>query len=76
MKLYDVSNKVEHRVLHFDTDSVIYVEMDGNPNDWHNKLEDYLVELMDELDGGYIITFLSGGPKNYDYYHYHSIGHW
>ena len=27
----------------------------------------YLGELTDELDGNYITTFVSGGPKNYAY---------
>ena len=65
LKLYDVLDKLENRVLYFDTDSVIYVEREGNPHDWQPKLGDYLGELTDELDGSYITTFLSGGPKNY-----------
>ena len=30
-------------------------------------LGDYLGDLTDELDGDYITTFVSGGPKNYAY---------
>ena len=30
-------------------------------------LGDYLGDLTDELDGDYITTFISGGPKNYAY---------
>jgi len=56
------------RLLYFDTDSIIYVEMEGE-----KILEcgEYLGELTDELNdygpGAYIKEFVSGGPKNYAY---------
>jgi hypothetical protein len=31
-------------------------------------LGNYLGDLTDELDGDYITTFMSGGPKNYAYH--------
>ena len=64
LKLYSVLEQLEERVLYYDTDSVIYTSK-------HGELEPetgvYLGELTDELDGDYISTFVSGGPKNYAY---------
>ena len=62
LKLYSVLEQLDHRVLYFDTDSVIYVTRDGQ---WEPPTESYLGDLTDELDGSYITTFASGGPKNY-----------
>ena len=47
-----------------DTDSVVYVHEPGKPEP---PLGDYLGDLTDELNGDYITTFVSGGPKNYAY---------
>ena len=38
-----------------------------NPVKPEPLLGDYLGDLTDELDGDYITTFISGGPKNYAY---------
>ena len=51
-------------MFYYDTDSVIYVSKNG---DWEPETGVYLGELTDELDGDYISTFVSGGPKNYGY---------
>ncbi|XP_071477968.1 uncharacterized protein [Diadema antillarum] len=67
LKLYDVIDRLDNRVLYFDTDSVVYVERDYNADEWRPALGDYLGELTDELDGHHITTFCSGGPKNYAY---------
>ena len=65
LKLYDVLDRLEERVLYYDTDSVIYVHEPGKPDP---PLGNYLGQLTDELDSGdYITTFISGGPKNYAY---------
>ena len=64
LKLYDLLDLLQERVLYYDTDSVVYVHEPGKPDP---QLGDYLGELTDELNGGYITTFLSGGPKNYGY---------
>ncbi|XP_053380065.1 uncharacterized protein LOC128548714 [Mercenaria mercenaria] len=65
LKLYSVLEKLNRRVLYYDTDSVIYV---SRPGQYDPPLGDYLGELTDELDGGeYIVEFVSGGPKNYAY---------
>ena len=62
LKLYDLLDLLQERALYYDTDSVIYVHKTGKPEP---PLGNYLGELMDELNGDYITTFISGGPKNY-----------
>ena len=65
LKLYDLLDLLQERVLYYDTDSVIYVHEPCKPDP---PLGDYLGDLTDELDpGDYITTFISGGPKNYAY---------
>ena len=65
LKLYDLLDLLQERVLYYDTDSVIYIHQPGKPDP---PLGDYLGDLTDELDAGdYITTFISGGPKNYAY---------
>ena len=51
-------------MLYYDTDSVIYVSKIG---EHEPETGVYLGELTDELDGDYMTTFVSGGPKNYGY---------
>jgi len=70
LKLYEYIEKLNDRVLYFDTDSIIYVSDLGTdeyevPVGWHvgemtNELKDYGKEA-------YISEFTSGGPKNYAY---------
>ena len=64
LKLYDLLDLLQERALYYDTDSVIYIHQPGKPDP---PLGDYLGELTDELNGDYITTFISGGPKNYGY---------
>ena len=64
LKLYDVLDRLDRRVLYYDTDSIIYV---SKPGFYEPNIGDYLGDLTDELDGDYIVTFVSGGPKNYSY---------
>ena len=64
LKLYDLLDLLQERVLYYDTDSVIYVHEPGKPDP---PLGNYLGDLTDELNGDYITTFISGGPKNYAY---------
>ena len=64
LKLYDLLEQLQERVLYYDTDSVVYVHEPGKPEP---SLGDYLGDLTDELDGDYITSFSSGGPKNYAY---------
>ncbi len=64
LKLYDVLDQLNERVLYYDTDSVIFV---SKPGESEPPLGPYLGELTDELKEGHITTFISGGPKNYCY---------
>ena len=75
LRLYSVLEKLNERVLYFDTDSVIYVT---KPGQWEPPLGDYLGDLTSELcckdvdcsgcsDEHYITEYLSAGPKNYAY---------
>ena len=65
MKLYELLDQLQERVLYYDTDSVIYIHQPGK---FEPALGKYLGELTDELDpGDYITAFFSGGPKNYAY---------
>ena len=64
LKLYDLLDILQERVLYYDTDSVIYVHKSDKPNP---PLGNYLGDLTDELNGDYITSFVSGGPKNYSY---------
>ena len=68
LKLYDLLDLLQERVLYYDTDSVIYGSEPGKPEP---PLGNYLGNSTDELDGDYITTFMSGGPKNYTY---HTVG--
>ena len=65
LKLYDLLDLLQDRVLYYDTDSVFYVHKPGEPEP---PLGDYLGDLTNELKGDdYITLFVSGGPKNYAY---------
>ena len=64
LKLYGLLDLLQERVLYYDTDSVIYVHKAGKPDP---PLGNYLGDLTDELNGDYITSFVSGGPKNYAY---------
>ena len=65
LRLYEALPLLGERVLYYDTDSVIYLEEEGQPNP---VLGDYLGEFTSELDHDYYFEeFVSGGPKNYGY---------
>ena len=64
LKLYSYLQTLGEQVLYYDTDSVIYKWSAGLPK---VPTGDYLGDLKDELNGDYIVEFLSGGPKNYAY---------
>ena len=62
--LYGVLDKLDNKVLGFDTDSVWYVEREGDV-----KIEtgDSLGDLTDELDDNSITEWVATGPKSYSY---------
>ena len=65
LRLYAALELLGERVLYYDTDSVIFLEEEGQPNP---VLGDYLGEFTSELDpDDFIVEFVSGGPKNYGY---------
>ena len=65
LKLYELLDQLEERVLYYDTDSVIYIHQPGK---YDPPLGKHLGELTDELvPGNHITAFVSGGPKNYAY---------
>tara|TARA_R110002051_G_scaffold169520_2_gene240134 strand:- start:762 stop:4772 length:4011 start_codon:yes stop_codon:yes gene_type:complete len=69
VRLYEGLRYLNHQVLYFDTDSIIYVYDKTNSN--KNKqleLGDNLGDWTDELGGKKMVgSFVSGGPKNYSY---------
>ncbi|XP_055918297.1 uncharacterized protein LOC129950379 [Eupeodes corollae] len=68
LKLYSYLEKLQERVLYYDTDSVIYVCRQG---EFDPPTGDFIGDMTNELDcygqGSYITEFVSGGPKNYSY---------
>ena len=60
LQLYSYLEMLQDRVLYYDTDSVIYIERPGTCSP---PTGDYLGDMTDELDGGHITEFVSGGPK-------------
>ena len=64
LKLYSVLERLQRRVLYFDTDSVIFTQRDG---EYEPPTGEFLGDLKCETDGEPITAFVSGGPKNYAY---------
>ena len=60
LQLYSYLESLQERILYFDTDSIIYIEREG---EYSPPVGDYLGDMTDELDGGHITEFVSGGPK-------------
>ena len=65
LRLYAALEKLGERVLYYDTDSIIFLQDEGQPNP---TLGEYLGDFTSELDpDDYIVEFVSAGPKNYGY---------
>ena len=64
LKLYESLEILQHQVLYYDTDSVIYKWAPGQPS---ILTGDFLGDMKDELDGDVITEFVSAGAKNYSY---------
>ncbi|XP_055380657.1 uncharacterized protein LOC129611502 [Condylostylus longicornis] len=68
LKLYSYLEKLENRVLYYDTDSIIFISKEG---EYEPPLGNFIGDMTDELtsygDGSFITEFASGGPKNYGY---------
>ena len=70
MVLYNYLEKLDKRVLYYDTDSCIYVSS-GDPKEYEPCTGNFLGDMTDELEsygrGSFIESFVSGGPKFYAY---------
>lgn len=64
LRLYETLEKLDRRVLYFDTDSIIYIH---SQDQYNPETEERLGGWTDELKGKHIRRFASGGPKNYGY---------
>ena len=64
LKLFEELERLDQRVVYFDTDSIIFTQDDGQ---YQLPLGKYLGEFKDELKRDHIVEFCSGGPKNYGY---------
>ena len=65
LKLYSILEKLNERVLYFDTDSCMYIH---DPQQWNPTTKDSrLGEWTDEEPGKKIVKFIGLGPKNYAY---------
>lgn len=62
LKLYSYLEKLESRTLYCDTDSIVFNVSRG---EWQPELGDYLGDLTEEVEGNEIVSFTTGGPKNY-----------
>ena len=67
LKLYEHLEKLDERVLYYDTDSIIYVCNEG-VEEYNPPTGDLLGDLRDELKtGDYITSFISLRPQVYAY---------
>uniref|UniRef100_A0ABM5FYK9 DNA-directed DNA polymerase n=1 Tax=Pogona vitticeps TaxID=103695 RepID=A0ABM5FYK9_9SAUR len=65
LELYKLLEKLQDRVLYHDTDSVIFVQREG---EWNPPLGDYLGDLTSEIPTGlHIKEYVAAGPKTYGY---------
>ena len=65
LKLYGILEKLNERVLYFDTDSIIY---HPKPHLWNPTIvNNRLGEWTDEVLNATIVKFVGMGPKNYGY---------
>lgn len=64
LKLYSYLERLGDQTLYADTDSIIFT---ARPGEWSPPLGDYLEDMTDETPGKKIISFVTGGPKNYVY---------
>jgi len=67
LHLYSELEKLQERVIYFDTDSIMFTYI---PGQYKPFLGNYLGQFTDEIDkneGNYIVEFVSAGPKNYAY---------
>ncbi|KAL6433562.1 hypothetical protein ACFW04_006565 [Cataglyphis niger] len=70
LKLYSYLERLDRRVLYYDTDSCIY-KSSGDPHEYAPSTGNFLGDMTDKLESysrdNYIEVFVSGGPKFYAY---------
>ncbi|XP_055387199.1 uncharacterized protein LOC129615842 [Condylostylus longicornis] len=68
LKLYTYLEKLDNRVLYYDTDSIFYIRREG---EYEPHTGEFIGDMTNELEsygqGSYVTEFVSGGPKNYAY---------
>lgn len=64
IELYKYLDILKERTIYSDTDSCCYLASSESEK---LPIGPYLGDLTDELDGGYIISFISGGSKFFSY---------
>ncbi|XP_055389973.1 uncharacterized protein LOC129618958 [Condylostylus longicornis] len=68
LKLYTYLEKLDNRVLYYDTDSIFYISREG---EYEPHTGEFIGDMTNELEsygqGSYVTEFVSGGPKNYAY---------
>lgn len=64
LKLYGYLDMLGDRLLYCDTDSIVFSSRPGEPEP---PLGDYLGDLTNEVEHGFIDCFVTGGPKHYAY---------
>ena len=64
LEFYKYLEQLQDQVLYFDTDSIIYLWLDGLPE---VETGPFLGQMKDETAGVPIQEFVTGGPKNYSY---------
>jgi len=71
LKLYSYIEKLNDRVMYFDTDSVVYTTDLSKRWLYEVPVGNSLGEMTDEMrefgEGAVLEEFVSGGPKNYSY---------
>jgi len=71
LKLYSYIEKLNDRVMYFDTDSVVYTTDLSKRRQYEVSVGNSLGDMTDEMrefgDGAVLEEFVSGGPKNYAY---------
>ncbi|XP_055381852.1 uncharacterized protein LOC129612329 [Condylostylus longicornis] len=67
LKLYTYLEKLDNRVLYYDTDSIFYISREG---EYEPHTGEFIGDMTNELEsygqGSYVTEFVSG-PKNYAY---------
>ena len=66
LKLYDLLDKLQERILHCDTDCIIFVSVIGSLGYLTDEINDGELYGTDQED--YITEYVSPGPKSYAYH--------